>query len=362
MKYYLPKDYKFKNIHDAGSKARMDVERIMEESGIIPVGTAHNISKNRLLHFIRTIKMVFSIPFTIRKGDCLILQYPVKYYATICKVTHLYGGNIITLIHDLSCFRKKHNTEKKEIELMNQSDAIIAHNDNMADWLQKNGYVGYNKKVIVESLNIFDFLSNSQSSEERNITWPLRKVAYAGQLARYKNKFLYELGNYMEGYTMNVYGKGFDHSTAANPNQFETKGFIPSDELIRNAEGDFGLVWDGDSIDSCSGNWGEYLKINNPHKVSLYIRCGLPIIIWDKAAMAKFVQEQNIGICISSLKDISAIYNNLSKEEYSKMYSNVQQINKLMSQGYFFKTALSKILSASNAPSEVQPIKNGLLD
>lgn len=348
MKYYLPKDYKYKHIHDAGSKARMDVERIMEESGIIPIGKAHKISQNRLLHFIRTIKIVANIPFIIRKGDYLIVQYPAKYYTLICKITHLLGGNIITLIHDLTCYRKKQNSEQKEIRLMNQSDAIIAHNHNMTDWLRKKGYIGYNKKGIIEPLHIFDFLSTSQYLTKRNETWPLHKIVYAGQLTRYKNKFLYELGDYIKGYTINVYGKGFDRSAAVNPNKFETKGFIPSEELIYKAEGDFGLVWDGDSIDSCSGNWGEYLKINNPHKVSLYIRCGLPIIIWDKAAMAKFIQENRIGICISSLKDISAIYNNLSQEQYHEMCSNVQNINNLMSQGYFFKNALSKILSSSN--------------
>lgn len=348
MKYYLPKDYKHKRIHDAGSKARMDIESIMEEIGIIPIGKAHKISKNRLLHFIRTIKIVANIPFKIRKGDCLIVQYPAKYYTLICKMTHLLGGSVITLIHDLTCFRQKHNSEKKEIKLMNLSDAIIAHNYNMVDWLRKKGYIGYNQKGIIEPLHIFDFLSTSQySATKRSSTWPLHKIVYAGQLTRYKNKFLYELGDYIEGYTMNVYGKGFDRSIAANPNKFETKGFMPSDDLIRKAEGDFGLVWDGDSIDSCNGNWGEYLKLNNPHKVSLYIRCGLPIIIWDKAAMAKFVQEHGIGICINSLKDISSIYNNLSKEQYHTMCTNVQHINNLMSQGFFFKNALSKVLESS---------------
>lgn len=348
MKYYLPKDYKYRHIHDAGSKARMDIENIMEGIGILPVGKAHNISRSRLLHFIRTIRIVADIPFNIKKGDYLIVQYPTKYYSTICKITHLLGGNIITLIHDLTCCRKKHKSEQEEIELINQSDAIIAHNDNMADWLRKKGYLGHNKKCIIEPLNIFDYLSSTQNSEKRGITWPLHKIVYAGQLAKYKNKFLYELGDYIEGYTMNVYGKGFDCSTATNPGKFDAKGFIPSDELIRNAEGDFGLVWDGDSVDSCSGNWGEYLKINNPHKVSLYIRCGLPIIIWNQAAMAKFIQENQIGICISSLKDISAIYKNLTQEQYHQMCSNVQNINSLMSQGYFYQNALSRILNAMN--------------
>ena len=39
-----------------------------------------------------------------------------------------------------------------------------------------------------------------------------------------------------------------------------------------NSDKDYlGLVWDGDSCSSCSGVCGEYLKINNPHKISFYL-------------------------------------------------------------------------------------------
>ena len=114
------------------------------------------------------------------------------------------------------------------------------------------------------------------------------------------------------------------------------KGFMLPDALIGAAEGDFGLVWDGDSVDSCCGNWGEYLMINTPHKVSLYIRCGLPIIIWRKAAMARFVEENGIGICVGSLRDIAGIYTRLTQAEYERMCENVQRVSRMMSEGRFF--------------------------
>lgn len=344
MIYYLPRDYKFKRLNDAGSKARMDIEHILSMSGYQPAGNKNTISKNRIIHFIQTIAIVIRMFTYIKKGDILILQYPVKYYRILCHLAHFRKAEIVTIIHDLQCFRNKKNSVEKEIYIMNLSDAIICHNPTMCEWLVKNGYKGHNKKGIIETLEIFDFISDSVSPKRQD-TWPLHKIVYAGQLARKKNNFLYEVGNYINNYTLNVYGKGFVHSEAAVQERFNVKGFMFPDKLISCAEGDFGLVWDGGDIDSCDGNWGEYLKINTPHKVSLYIRCGLPVIIWRKAAMAQFVKENGIGMCIDSLRDINNIYMNITNEEYSAMCDNVQRISHLLSEGWYCRKAIDKVCS-----------------
>lgn len=344
MIYYLPKDYKFKRINDAGSKARMDIEQTMNLSGFMPAGKEKTISKNRILHFIQTFFIVARMPTYIKKDDILILQYPVKYYRILCFLAHLRKANVVTIIHDLECFRNKRNSVKKEISLMNLSDAIICHNPTMKKWLCNNGFKGYNKKQIIVTLKVFDFLSDAEC-KNREDSWPSHKIAYAGQLARIKNSFLYEFGNHIENFILNVYGKGFDESTAARPDKFDVKGFMLPDKLINSAEGDFGLVWDGGDINSCDGNWGEYLKINTPHKISLYIRCGLPLIIWSKAAMAEFIKTNEIGICVDSLRDINNIYKHLTKDEYKKMCDNVQRISKRLSEGWYCKTAISEVAS-----------------
>lgn len=345
--YYLSRDYKYKHINDAGSKARLDIEQIMGKMNIRPAGKQYSISKLRICHFIKTLLIVIRMSICISKKDILIIQYPTKYYKTICKLVHLRGGRIITFIHDLSCFRQKHISVKKEIQRLNQSDALICCNPVIENWLKENGYIGYNKKTIVVSLNVFDFLSDS-NSPNRKVTWPTNKIVYAGQLSQRKNRFLYIFGNYINNYTINVYGKGFILSDASNPQKFNLKGFMIPNDLISHSEGDFGLVWDGDSVDCCCGNWGEYLAINTPHKVSLYIRCGLPILIWRKAAMAEFIKKNNIGICIDSLRDINDIYQNLSQAEYHTICDNVQRVSRLMSEGHYFTQAVTEAISRLN--------------
>ncbi len=144
---------------------------------------------------------------------------------------------------------------------------------------------------------------------------------------------------------MNVYGRGFDKSSAECPEKFNIKGFMLPNKLIGEAEGDFGLVWDGDSVDSCSGDWGEYLKVNTPHKISLYIRCGLPVIVWREAAMAGFIEENGIGISIDSLRDIEGVYERMTQDEYEQMCDNVRRVSDLMSEGGYFSRAISEVVS-----------------
>ncbi len=142
---------------------------------------------------------------------------------------------------------------------------------------------------------------------------------------------------------------------AQGKKQFDYRGFIPSDKLIREVKGDFGLVWDGDSVSACSGDWGHYLQYNNPHKTSLYIRCELPVIIWKKAALASFIKDNGIGICVDSLEELNDILNHLSPEDIINMKKNIKSVSQKLANGHYTlsatQTAIEKLqqhLPASN--------------
>ena len=81
----------------------------------------------------------------------------------------------------------------------------------------------------------------------------------------------------------------------------------------------------------------------NPHKTSLYIRCELPVIIWDQAALSDFVRSNGIGICISSLAELDTILSSLTPAQYAKMKQNTVEISKRLSQGYYITKALSEV-------------------
>ena len=116
------------------------------------------------------------------------------------------------------------------------------------------------------------------------------------------------------------------------------------DQLIATAQGDFGLVWDGHSLDGCMGDLGEYLQYNNPHKTSLYLRCGLPIIIWKRAALASFVEEHQVGLTIDSLRELDERLGSLSEEEYYAMRQRVATVSQRIAEGRYVQEAVKQAM------------------
>lgn len=338
MNCYLSRNYK--GLSSAGNKAKTDIERIMEEMSFRNVGLKQTTYTNEVLSFLATLAGVLKSSFCLHKGDKLVLQYPLKKYFTfVCNMAHLRGAKVIVLIHDLGSFRRKALTVEQEIKRLNHADYVIAHNEKMRKWLEDNGC-----KAKLGVLEIFDYLSETKPTPKPNVKRPY-SVLYAGALNLRKNTFLYEVGEYIRSFSFNLYGNGFEIDKAKGKEHFKYMGFVKSDALIATAQGDFGLVWDGFSVYACTGNFGEYLQFNNPHKTSLYIRCELPVIIWSKAALANFVRENGIGICIDSLEDLEGILNSLSEEQYLKMKEKTAQIGKLLSEGHFTKKTLQEAIA-----------------
>lgn len=339
MNCYLSRNYK--GLSSAGNKAKTDIEQIMENMSFKNVGLRQTTYTNAILAFFSTLGGVLKAPFSLRKGDNLVLQYPLKKYFTfVCNMAHLRGAKVIVIIHDLGSFRRKKLTIEQEIKRLSHADYIIAHNDKMRKWLADNGC-----KTKLGTLEIFDYLSETKATPQQNTPQPY-SVLYAGGLSHRKNTFLYEVGEYIRSFRFNLYGNGFEVDKAKGKEYFKYMGFVKSDELIATAQGNFGLVWDGFSVSTCTGDFGEYLQYNNPHKTSLYIRCELPIIIWSKAALADFVRQNEIGICVDSLKDLESILSSLSAEQYKQMKKNIKQISERLAQGYYAGKAINKAINS----------------
>lgn len=320
----------------SSNKAKNDLDELMRLDGWKNVGSSADDS-GKIKKFFIKLGVVLKAPFALGRGGVLLIQYPFKkYYVYLCRAAHMRGCKVITLIHDLGSFRRQKLTPAQEVARLSNSDYIIVHNPSMMKWLEEQGC-----RVPMGNLEIFDYLSETVAKSEIKLDETPR-VVYAGGLGPRKNAFLYDMDKYINNFEMNVYGKGLDEEVAKNWKHIHYKGFMPSDELISTNNGHFGLVWDGDSMSSCSGNWGEYLKYNNPHKTSFYIRCHLPIIIWNKAALAPFVKEHNIGICVDSLQELDERIKNITPGEYKVMYDNILKMSKKLSEGYYFYKSTSE--------------------
>ena len=332
---YISRNYY--HLTSAGNKAKTDNEDTLVEMGAINLGLPRTIRNSKILAFFLDLIGVIRACILLQKDDVLFLQYPVKkYFSFLCHVTHLKGAKTVSLIHDLGSFRRKKLTIQKEINRLSNSDYIIASNEKMKGWLEEHGL-----QKPVGSLGLFDYRSESKCSEEVTERGQI-KVVYAGALSMKKNSFLVELSKTLNHWQLLVCGNKEGLQGLQDNPQITYQGFVPSEEFIKHIDADFGLVWDGDSLDGCSGEYGQYLKWNSPHKVSFYLRAGLPLIIWKEAAVAPIIEEAGVGITICSMEELDKILKALTLEDYQKMKSNTVIMANKLNEGYFLHQALEE--------------------
>ena len=133
------------------------------------------------------------------------------------------------------------------------------------------------------------------------------------------------------------------NKAATYPKNITHYGSFPPDELPAKLTQNFGLVWDGTSIERCDGSFGNYLKYNDPHKTSLYLSSGLPVIIWKEAALADFIVKNQVGLAVDNLAQLDEILNELTPEEYYQMCQNVAKVAHKMRTGAYLKEAVTKL-------------------
>ena len=335
MNYFIEVPY--------SNKAKADIDTIMRKKGFSNLSskTLREIKKEPLARFFTKLFVVFSLLWCLKKGDILFLQYPVKkFFALYCKIAHLKGAKTVALIHDLGSFRRRKLTAKQETRRLNNADYLIVHNESMKSWLEEQHI-----KCKLSSLEIFDYLSEAQADSACEQSGQYNKVVYAGGLARKKNAFLYSLNEKMHSWTLDLYGRGLDEEQTKGWDKISYHGFKQSDEFISSIKSDFGLVWDGNSCDECDGVWGIYLRYNNPHKTSFYIRCELPLIMWKESALAPFVERNEIGVLVNTLSELDERIKSISKEEYERMKANVRSLSLRLSEGYYASRAFDRAIA-----------------
>lgn len=340
---------------DSTNKAKQDIDTLMAGMGFRNIAV-RGVGGRKAETFMRKVFSLVHSLFVLKRGDVLVMQYPYKkFYALQCRAARFKGAHTITLIHDLGTFRRRKLTAPQEMRRLSHTDYIIAHNDRMKQWLVEHGRDG----STVGTLGIFDYLSPSLSPPSRESTMapgasPLggeggfmagveRSVIYAGGLWEKKNAFLYDASDELEGCVMDLYGSGNLDSSRFGKN-IRYHGRIDSDEFIGMDKSGWGLVWDGDSCDGCGGIWGEYLKLNNPHKCSFYLRAGLPVIVWSQSAMADFVLGNKVGIAVERLADIPQALAVIGAGEYRAIAANVAQMQRRLNEGHYFRKAMEEEL------------------
>ena len=331
---YITRNYR--DTEGAGNKAKTDNEDTLQLMGAHNLGLHRTFYPNKVITFFIDLAGIIKYCFATKKGDIIVLQYPVKkYFSFLCNIARFHGAKTVALIHDLGSFRRRKLTVEKEINRLMHADYVIASNTVMKQWLTDHDY-----RHPLGALELFDYRSSAKSRPWTPGSNGLIRLVYAGALAMRKNAFLLQLAEEELPYELHIYGKREGLPGMQDNAHMVFHPFTPADTFIQEVEGDFGFVWDGDSLDSCTGNFGEYLRWNSPHKVSFYIRAGLPIIIWREAAVAPIVEREGIGLCIGSISELTTLLPTITPEKMEEMRRNVNRVSQRLANGQYLTEAV----------------------
>lgn len=332
----------------AGTKARSDIEALAEQRGMQRIVFRGSNTANRNL--IERMRLVWHgvlnwvcLERTVSPNSLVLFQYPhypmksaVLARYMMQRIQQKKQVRFIALVHDLNSVRKTFGKAAvySDAQFLRQFDCVICHNARMREYLIAQGFLA--DRLV--SLGVFDYLTDAVTDLPDGGYTP--SVNIAGNLSREKSAYLYDLISSDLHYRIFLYGSGLN---LPNGNAFvQHEGFAPAEALPGLLRGAFGLVWDGDSLATCSGDYGAYLAMNNPHKLSLYLCAGIPVIIWSGAALAAYITQNGLGFSVDSLHEIGAKLHSIDEQTYRSMRKNAAVESARIRGGYYFNQAVDQ--------------------
>lgn len=311
------------------TKARADVNTITREMGFRPLvlGSTSPIGFYRVL---RRHYDILSLRWKLRRSDRIFFQFPWIHNSKPAFYRNLlrHNGQMQCVIHDLDSLRYQDDRNRGELEYLSQFSSIIAHTPAMKQFLVEHGIEADKIKLLYT----FPYLTTDPIHRLNPADKPT--IIFAGNLL--KSPFVSHLKEIADDdFRFHLYGNGAEQFEAST--QVVYKGMFQPDHP-GCLEGNWGLVWDGPELNTCSGlGGGDYLRYNSSHKISLYLSLGIPVILWSQSSLKEYVGEHNLGITVDSLYDLKEKIASLSQEQIASMQESAQKYAPLLRSGEILK-------------------------
>lgn len=322
-KYYL-RDICVGENYNAGTKAVIDVNAILETKAYsaLPVCLSNNTHKSKWWRLIMSLYSMLKMLFTLKKGDIVFVQYPYyihrAFIAAYYRILYWKQVKIQLLIHDLNSLRNENG--QKENDILTRAEMVVCHTPRMKDILQSLGV----QEAKIKILYLFDYItdvSNNYKSSYEN------RVVFAGNMS--KSRFLTELPK-VHNVDFLLYGLPAIQDEIGENVHYIGK-FAAND--IADIKGDWGLVWDGNNLETCTGLMGKYLAVNSSHKISLYIASEKPVIVWDESSLKDFITNNHLGISVKSVHEIADKIASISDEDKNIMTDSLKYFSQKLKNG-----------------------------
>lgn len=345
MRYFfdiVDKGFLHENVSNAASKPRTDTIATMVETGLLPLlvalrwwipGCPRTLKQKiwRKLHLAQMGWNYRQLKHKLTPSDEVLMQYPffVPEAKALMMAVKESGAKLTVLVHDCYLIRERRPQDVMEQWILKFADKVIVHSEPMKTFCEEiSRQMEPNDKVpTYEVLEMFDYRLSDKP--EVKATESAKTVIFAGNLS--KAGFVKELSKLPVEFSLYGLPKLDSKSYQGAFDGNNPEGLV----------GDFGLVWDGDSLDTCKGLMGDYLRYNAPFKFSLYLALGLPVIVWSQSAMATYVEQYHLGICVDSLHEIAPKLEALSAEEILAMRQGAERMGEKIRKGQMLKSIIS---------------------
>ena len=237
---------------------------------------------------------------------------------------------LVLLVHDVDQARDVAPTQ--QLAVLSSAAACIV----TGDLARLPAVTGLMKSVV--QLAPWDYLLPPAAARDSGAVGDI--VMFAGTLDPAKSPWLYV----PRTMPLVVAGTGFDAAGAIGGDRY-VGPFTPNQPEFPVDVG-WGLVWDGDSPDTLSGPTGLYQLHNQPHKFSLYLASGLPVICNRQAAVARLVASLKLGICVDRVDEIPAALAAISADERNSIRQAVGQVGAKIRNGDYLAAAIRQVVSA----------------
>lgn len=331
------------NDFTAKSKAKADVVRFLNQEGF----TSINVPFIHRFEKLSSKKIMNIIESKVSPKDTVVVSYPTYLgFVVNNKMLAWFKSNqvhSIAIIHDLDSVRigfqvyRPFKNIAYEAKQLNKFDFVISSNAKMTAALKKAGL-----KTPTTDLKIFDYYHNE--IQPHYLTDHPRTITFAGDLR--KSKFVDRLSSIKGQMKFRLFGKKDNELKLSDTVSYA--GVVSPEKLITSLDRGLGLVWDGPEINTAAGLLGNYLRFNNPHKTSLYLSAGLPVLIWSQAAISDFILENKLGLTVDSLVDLDTQLSKITDDELQEMHENALKIAEKLKNGYFVKSAVKTAMETLN--------------
>ncbi|MCM1232513.1 MAG: glycosyltransferase [Butyrivibrio sp.] len=261
----------------------------------------------------------------MQAGDIVVCQFHtwngLRFERALVEHIRAYRGRVVIFIHSLEALmiRGSRFMLQETIELYNRAEALIVPSQEMKKFLLDSG-IRAGMKFIVQEM--WDYTTEIRFPGTPGFKKEIHCTG--GADSPFVNDWDYDVP--LKLYT----------SAAAQGKNVHSMGALNQDKLLYAlSEGGFGLEWYHDD------QAYEYMKYGNSVSLSRYLAAGIPVIVPAGISCQKLIEENGLGLVVSSLDEAVQAVEAMSEAEYQEYVRHVAQFAPALRNGYYTRKCLT---------------------